>query len=224
MRPIAGRGRVPLIRILIVDDQPLVRAGLRRIIEVDDSMVVIGEADDGAYAVSQVAALRPDVVLMDIRMPIIDGIEATRQVRRTSADARVIILTTFGLDEYVIDALRAGATGFVLKEAPPEHILSAIRNVAAGRAVIDPKVTQAVIDQLGVRPRRSELLARASELTRREREVLELMARGLSNNEISSKLFIGDGTTKTHVAHILAKLGVRDRAQAIVLAFEAGIA
>lgn len=213
-----------LIRILIVDDQPLVRAGLRRIIEADDRMIVVGEADDGAYAVRQVAALRPDVVLMDIRMPIIDGIEATRQLRRASTDARVIILTTFGLDEYVIDALRAGATGFVLKEAPPEHILSAIRDVADGRAVIDPKVTQAVIDQLGVRPARRELFARVSELTPREREVLVLVARGLSNGEISAELFIGGGTTKTHVAHILAKLGVRDRAQAIVLAFEAGIA
>ena len=165
MRTTAGCGRVTLIRIVIVDDQPLVRAGLRRIIEADDRMIVVGEADDGAYAVRQVAALRPDVVLMDIRMPIIDGIEATRLLRRASAEARVIVLTTFGLDEYVIDALRAGATGFLLKEAPPEHILSAIRDVADGRAVIDPRVTQAVIDQLGVRPARSELLTLVSELT-----------------------------------------------------------
>lgn len=213
-----------LIRILIVDDQPLVRAGLRRIIEADDRMIVIGEADDGAYAVRQVMALRPDVVLMDIRMPIVDGIEATRQLCQASTQARVIILTTFGLDEYVIDALRAGATGFVLKEAPPEQILSAIREVDAGRAVIDPKVTQVVIDQLGLRPARDELLARFSDLTPREHEVLALVARGLSNGEISAELFIGEGTTKTHVAHILSKLGVRDRAQAIVLAFEAGIA
>ena len=213
-----------LIRILIVDDQPLVRAGLRRIIETDDRMIVIGEADDGAYAVAQVAALQPDVVLMDIRMPIIDGIEATRQLRRSIPETRVIILTTFGLDEYVIDALRAGATGFVLKEAPPEHILSAIRDVASGRAVIDPKVTQTVIDQLGVRPARNELLALVSELTPREHEVLVLIARGLSNAEISAELFIGGGTTRTHVAHILTKLGVRDRAQVIVFAFEAGVA
>lgn len=224
MHPIADCCRMTLIRILIVDDQPLVRAGLRRIIETDDRMIVIGEADDGAYAVAQVAALQPDVVLMDIRMPIIDGIEATRQLRRSIPETRVIILTTFGLDEYVIDALRAGATGFVLKEAPPEHILSAIRDVASGRAVIDPKVTQTVIDQLGVRPARNELLALVSELTPREHEVLVLIARGLSNAEISAELFIGGGTTRTHVAHILTKLGVRDRAQVIVFAFEAGVA
>ena len=212
------------IRLLIVDDQPLVRAGLRRIIEADDCLTVVGEANDGSHAVRQVAALRPDVVLMDIRMPILDGIEATRQLRHASSDARVIVLTTFGLDEYVIDALRAGAAGFVLKEAPPEHILSAIHDVAAGRAVIDPKVTQTVIDQLRVRPARRELLARFSDLTPREHEVLGLVARGLSNYEISAELFIGGGTTKTHVARILSKIGVRDRAQAIVLAFEAGLA
>jgi len=210
-------------RILIADDQPLVRAGLRRIIEADDSLVVIGEAADGREAVDQTVGLRPDVVLMDVRMPILDGIEATRLLAQAGSSARVIVLTTFGLDEYVLAALRAGASAFVLKEAPPEQILAAIREVAAGRAIIDPGVAQAVIDELGRRPVRAELAARIEELTPREREVLALLARGRSNAEIGAELVIGEGTVKTHVARVLSKLGIRDRVQAVVYAYEAGV-
>jgi DNA-binding NarL/FixJ family response regulator len=211
------------IRILLADDQPLVRAGLRRIIDADAALAVVGEATDGAEALARASEVLPDIVLMDVRMPLMDGIEATRRLREEETEARVIILTTFGLDEYVVEALRAGARAFVLKEAPPERILSAIHEVANGRAIIDPAVTQAVIDQLGRRPLRSDLSARFGELTPREREVLVLVARGLSNAEIASALVISEGTTKTHVAHLLAKLRVRDRAQAIVLAYDAGI-
>ena len=210
------------IRILLADDQPLVRSGLRRIIDADATLTVAGEAVDGSEALAQFATLHPDVVLMDVRMPIMDGIEATRRIRQADSQARVIILTTFGLDEYVIEALRAGASAFVLKEAPPERILTAIREVAAGRALIDPAVTQTVIDQLGLRPARPELSARIDDLTPREREVLVLVARGHSNAEIAATLVISEGTTKTHVAHILSKLRVRDRAQAIVLAYDSG--
>ena len=211
------------IRILVADDQPLVRAGLRRIIEADGSLAVVGEAADGNQALVQGLALRPDIVLMDVRMPIMDGIEATRRLRAERDDIRVIMLTTFGLDEIVVEALRAGAAAFVLKEAPPERILAAIHDVAAGRASLDPGVTRAVIDQLGLRPARSDLAALADELTPREREVLGLVARGRSNAEIAAELVISEGTTKTHVAHILSKLQLRDRAQAIVFAYDAGI-
>ncbi len=211
------------IRILLADDQPLVRAGLRRIIDTDATLTVVGEAADGADAVAQTTSLRPGIVLMDVRMPVMDGIEATRRLRAGNSNTRVIILTTFGLDEYVVEALRAGASAFVLKEAPPEQILAAIHEVAKGRAIIDPAVTQAVIDKLGLRPARPDLDARLQELTPRETEVLALIARGLSNAEIAAELVISEGTTKTHVAHLLSKLRVRDRAQAIVLAYEAGL-
>jgi DNA-binding NarL/FixJ family response regulator len=214
---------VTQIRILLADDQPLVRVGLRRIIDADDTLTVVGEATDGAEALAQATALRPDIVLMDVRMPLMDGIEATRRLRAIESDARVLILTTFGLDEYVVEALRAGARAFVLKEAPPERILAAIHEVANGRAIIDPAVTQAVIDQLGRRRLRSDLSGRFDELTPRERDVLVLVARGLSNAEIAAELVISEGTTKTHVAHLLSKLRVRDRAQVIVLAYDAGI-
>ncbi len=211
------------IRVLLADDQPLVRAGLRRIIDADTALAVVGEAVDGREAVEQTTSTRPDVVLMDVRMPVFDGIEATRRLAESGSSARVIVLTTFGLDEYVVAALRAGASAFLLKEAPPEHILSAIHEVAAGRAIIDPGVAQAVIDELGCRPVRSELAARIDELTPREREVLALLARGLSNAEIAAELVVGEGTVKTHVARVLAKLGVRDRVQAVVFAYEAGV-
>ena len=211
------------VRILLADDQPLVRAGLRRIIEADSTLIVVGEAADGREAVDQVLGVRPDVVLMDVRMPIFDGIEATRRLAAAGSTARVIVLTTFGLDEYVVAALRAGASAFVLKEAPPEDILSAIHEVVAGRAIIDPGVAQGVIDELGRRPVRSELTARIDELTPREREVLMLLARGLSNAEIAAELVVGEGTVKTHVARVLAKLSVRDRVQAVVYAYDAGV-
>jgi DNA-binding NarL/FixJ family response regulator len=211
------------IRVLLADDQPLVRAGLRRIIDADSAVIVVGEASDGAEAVRQTEAVRPDVVLMDVRMPVFDGIEATRRLTEAENPARVIVLTTFGLDEYVLAALRSGASAFVLKEAPPEDILGAIHSVAAGRAVIDPAVVQAVIDELGRRPPRTELAASIGELTPREREVLTLLARGLSNAEIAAELVVGEGTVKTHVARVLSKLNVRDRVQAVVFAYEAGV-
>jgi len=212
-----------MIRVVLADDQPLVRAGLRRIIEADPELAVVGEAADGPQAVDQVLGTRPDVVLMDVRMPIFDGIEATRRLAEKGSSARVIVLTTFGLDEYVVAALRAGASAFVLKEAPPEQILAAIHQVEAGRAIIDPGVAQAVIDELGRRPARAELAASVGELTPREREVLSLLARGLSNAEIATELIVGEGTVKTHVARVLSKLGVRDRLQAVVYAYEAGV-
>jgi DNA-binding NarL/FixJ family response regulator len=212
-----------VIRVLLADDQPLVRAGLRRIIDADPELEVVGEAADGPQAIAQATSTNPDVVLMDVRMPILDGIEATRRLAEQGSTARVIVLTTFGLDEYVVAALRAGASAFVLKEAPPEQILAAIHQVAAGRAIIDPGVAQAVIDELGRRPVRSELTAGIAELTPREREVLTLLARGMSNAEIATELVVGEGTVKTHVARVLAKLGVRDRVQAVVVAYEAGV-
>jgi DNA-binding NarL/FixJ family response regulator len=211
------------IRVLLADDQPLVRAGLRRIIDADPAVTVVGEAEDGLDAVRQAGALRPDIVLMDVRMPVFDGIEATRRLTEAESPARVIVLTTFGLDEYVLAALRSGASAFVLKEAPPEDILAAIHSVASGRAVIDPAVVQAVIDELGRRPPRAELAASIAELTPREREVLSLLARGLSNSEIAAELVVGEGTVKTHVARVLSKLEVRDRVQAVVFAYEAGV-
>jgi DNA-binding NarL/FixJ family response regulator len=214
---------VNTIRVLVADDQPLVRAGLRRIIDADPAVTVVGEAEDGLGAVRQTEALRPDIVLMDVRMPVFDGIEATRRLTEAKNPARVIVLTTFGLDEYVLAALRSGASAFVLKEAPPEDILGAIHSVASGKAVIDPAVVQAVIDELARRPPRAELAASIAELTPREREVLTLLARGLSNAEIAAELVVGEGTVKTHVARVLAKLDVRDRVQAVVLAYEAGV-
>jgi len=210
------------IRILVADDQPLVRAGIRRVIETDPTLAVIGEASDGHEAVALSRALRPDVVLMDIRMPILDGIEATRRLVEGGAETRIVVLTTFGLDEYVLGALRAGASGFLLKEAPPEEILEAVHVVARGDALIAPTVTRAVIEELGRRPVRSDLRAKLEELTPRERQVLELLASGLSNAEIAQQLIVGEGTVKTHVAHMLAKLDVRDRVQAVVFAFESG--
>ena len=211
------------IRILVADDQPLVRAGIRRVIEADSNLTVVGEAADGHEAVALTKALRPDVVLMDVRMPILDGIEATHRLVEAGTEARIVVLTTFGLDEYVLGALRAGASGFILKEAPPEEILEAIHVVAAGDALIAPAVTRAVVDELKRRPVRADLVARLEALTPREGEVLGLLAQGLSNAEIARVLVVGEGTVKTHVAHILAKLGTRDRVQAVVFAYEAGV-
>jgi DNA-binding NarL/FixJ family response regulator len=211
------------LRVVVVDDQPLVRAGLSRIMEADHGIELVGEAGDGHTAVALILRLRPDIVLMDVRMPHLDGIAATRKLHQAQSSAGVIVLTTFGLDDYVIGALRAGAYGFVLKDAPPERLLEAIHEVGRGRGVIDPAVTLPVIRALGTREPRPEAAARLADLTTRERDVLVLLAQGHSNAEIAEKLVVGEGTVKTHVAHVLAKLGVRDRLQAVVSAFNAGV-
>jgi DNA-binding NarL/FixJ family response regulator len=189
-----------VIRVLVVDDQELVRAGLRTILESGGDVTVVGEAADGAAAVDAAAHLRPDVVLMDIRMPRMDGVEATRRM----TDARVVMLTTFDHDEYVVEALRAGASGFLVKDAPSEELLRAVRVVAAGDALLSPSVTRRM-------------------LTERERDVLALVAQGNSNQEIAGRLHVTEATVKTHVSHLLDKLGLRDRVQAVVLAYESGL-
>jgi len=213
-------------RVLIADDQALVRAGFRKLLESSPDVEVVGEAADGREAVDLARRLRPNLVLMDIRMPRLDGIEATRRLTSIEGDAiRVLILTTFGLDDYVYDALRAGASGFMLKDAPPEELLSAVDVVARGDALIAPAVTRSVIAEFVRRsPARGDgPPAELEELTPREREVLELIARGLSNAEIAERLVVSDGTVKTHVAHLLAKLRLRDRVQAVILAYESGV-
>jgi DNA-binding NarL/FixJ family response regulator len=212
-------------RVLIADDQALVRAGFRKLLESEPGIEVVGEAADGHDAVEKGRWLRPDLILMDIRMPLLDGIEATRRLTANGGDAmRVLVLTTFGLDDYVYEALRAGASGFMLKDAPPEELLAAVEILARGDALIAPAVTRSVIEEF---VRRSPSLARATpelnELTTREHEVLELLARGLSNAEIAARLVISEGTVKTHVAHVLSKLGLRDRVQAVILAYETGV-
>ena len=211
--------------IIVADDQELVRVGLRKILETEPDVIVAGEAADGQAAVALVARLQPDLVLMDIRMPVLDGIEATRQITRAQPSARVLILTTFGLDSYVYDALCAGASGFMLKDAPPEEIKAAVRIVSNGDALLAPAITRAVIEEFARRPAAPELPTPQSldELTPREREVLVLLARGLSNTEICDKLVISEATTKTHVARIFQKLELRDRAQAVIYAYEHGI-
>jgi DNA-binding NarL/FixJ family response regulator len=211
--------------VLIVDDQALVRVGLRKILESEPETSVVGEAADGEDAVAQAQRLRPDVVLMDIRMPVLDGIEATRRIVRAQPATRVLILTTFGLDGYVYDALRAGASGFMLKDAPPEEIAAAVRIVASGDALLAPAITRAVVEEFArQRPAAPPPPPRAVEaLTPREREVLDLVVRGLSNPEICERLVITEATAKTHVARILQKLGLRDRVQVVIYAYESGL-
>jgi DNA-binding NarL/FixJ family response regulator len=212
------------VRVVIADDQALVRAGLRKLLEVDAEIEVVAEAGNGREVVECVRALRPDVVVMDIRMPDVDGLEATRQLAELAPATRVLILTTFGIDEYVYEALRAGASGFLLKDSPAEELLAGVRIVARGDALLDPAITRAVIEEYARAPRRRPELARKlDDLTAREREVLDLLARGLSNAEIASELVVGDGTVKTHVARILQKLDLRDRVQAVVYAYESGV-
>jgi DNA-binding NarL/FixJ family response regulator len=206
-------------RVLIADDQTLVRAGFRKLLESASGIEVVGEAADGREAVDQARRLRPTLVLMDIRMPRLDGIEATRRLTSDANGARVLILTTFGLDDYVYEALRAGASGFMLKDAPPEELLAAIEVVARGDALIAPAVTRSVIEEFVRRsPTPSPPPPVLDGLTEREREVLELLAQGLSNAEIAERLVVSGGTVKTHVAHVLSKLGLRDRVQAVILA------
>ena len=208
------------VRVLIADDQELVRTGFRKILESEPDLEVIGEAVDGGEAVEAALLYRPDVVLMDVRMPRLDGIEATRKLAGTT---RVLMLTTFDLDEYVFEAIRAGASGFLLKDTPAAELIRAIHVVAAGEALLAPSITRRLIEEFAARPRPAERPPALAELTPRELEVLGLVARGLSNHEIATELVVGDATVKTHVARILQKLALRDRVQAVVLAYEAGL-
>ena len=213
------------VRVLIVDDQALVRTGFRMILEAEPDIEVVGEAGDGVQAIEEARRLEPDVVLMDVRMPELDGIEATRRLLANGAGTtKVVMLTTFDMDEYVFDALRAGASGFLLKDVPPERLIDGIRAVANGDALLAPSITRRLIEEF-VRsaPSRTEPPAGLDELTTREVEVLRLIARGFSNAEIAKELFVSETTVKTHVAHVLMKLNVRDRVQAVVLAYESGI-
>jgi DNA-binding NarL/FixJ family response regulator len=212
---------VPPLRLLVVDDQALMRAGFRMILEAQPDLRVVAEAADGVEAVEAAREHSPDVILMDIRMPRMDGVEATRRL----VGHRVLILTTFNLDEYVVEALRAGASGFLLKDAPPEELVRAVRVVAAGDALLSPAVTRRLLDRVVCRRPATPAVTPAvlGELTERELEVLRLVARGLSNSEIAARLVVGETTVKTHVSHVLDKLGLRDRVQAVVLAYELGL-
>jgi DNA-binding NarL/FixJ family response regulator len=212
-----------MIRVLLVDDQELVRSGFRLILELAGGIEVVGEAPDGREAVRMAREQQPDVVLMDVRMPELDGIEATRRLRQAGVEARVLVLTTFDLDEYVYAALRAGASGFLLKDAPREELVGAVRTVARGEALLAPAVTQRLIERFVARPAPAEAAPALAELSARELEVLHLLARGLSNAEIAAELILGEATVKTHVARILRKLGLRDRVQAVVFAYESGL-
>ena len=213
-----------MIRVLVADDQALVRGGFRMILDAQTDIEVVGEAVDGRDAVAQARELRPDVVLMDIRMPDVDGIAATREVVAVAPDARVVILTTFEDDEYIFGALTAGASGFLLKRTSPELLIDAIKAVAAGDSLLSPSVTRRVIDRMAALPSGEAVLdQRADVLTAREREVLEQLARGLSNAEIAGALVIEESTVKTHVKRILMKLGLRDRVQAVIFAYESGL-
>ncbi|HEV8602450.1 MAG TPA: response regulator transcription factor [Gaiellaceae bacterium] len=211
------------IRVLIADDQELVRTGFRMILKAEPDIDVVGEAADGAEAVELARRLRADVVLMDIRMPVVDGLEATRRLLAASVESRVLILTTFDLNEYVYEALRAGASGFLLKDAPAAQLVTAVHVVADGEALLAPSITRRLISEFARRPPLSAKPDQMQELTARELEVLRLVARGLSNAEIAKELFVSDATVKTHVARVLMKLGLRDRVQAVVAAYESGL-
>ena len=212
------------VRVLIVDDDDLMRAGLKAVLSSDDSIDVIGEAGDGRSAIQQARAGRPDVVLMDVRMPDLDGISATRELLAASPEVKVAILTTFERDEYIFGALSAGASGFLLKRTKPEELIAAIHTLAAGDSLLSPSVTRTVIERMAGQPvTPSESSKRLDELTPREREVLELIGRGLSNGEIAAAFFIEESTVKTHVKRILMKLGLRDRVQAVIFAYESGL-
>jgi DNA-binding NarL/FixJ family response regulator len=212
------------ISVLIADDQGLVRAGFRKLLEAEEGLRVVAEAADGLEAVALARQLQPDIVLMDIRMPRLDGLEATRRLLDGPTRTRVVMLTTFDLDEYVFDALTAGASGFLLKDAPPEQLIAAIQVVAGGDALLAPSITRRLIEEFVRRPPpRSGPPNRLGGLTARELEVLRLLARGLSNAEIAAELVLGEATVKTHVGNLLTKLGLRDRVQAVVLAYESGL-
>jgi DNA-binding NarL/FixJ family response regulator len=214
------------IKILVVDDQELVRAGFVVILDHQEDLKVVGEAGNGAEACELARILRPDVILMDIRMPKMDGIEATRRITdpASDVDARVLVLTTFGDDESVFESLRAGASGFLLKDVPPAELVQAIRVVAAGESLLAPRVTRGIIERfVAARPGDVELQRRVALLSEREQEVLKVVGQGLTNADIAERLFVSEATVKSHVSHILAKLGAKDRAQAVAIAYEAGL-
>jgi DNA-binding NarL/FixJ family response regulator len=211
------------IRVVIADDQALMRGGFRMILDAEDDIEVVGEAIDGADAVRAFDRWHPDVVVMDVRMPTMDGIEATRRITAADDNAKILILTTFDLDEYVYEALRAGASGFLLKDRPPEEFVAAVRVVASGEALLAPSVTRRLIAEFARRPEAPPDPEGLDQLTDREREVLVLMAHGATNAEIARELVVAETTVKTHVGHVLRKLDLRDRAQAVVLAYESGV-
>jgi DNA-binding NarL/FixJ family response regulator len=212
------------VRVLIVDDDDLMRAGLRGVLTTDETIEVVGEAGDGREAVYRTRLLQPDIVLMDVRMPDLDGISATRELLAAFPDIRVVMLTTFEQDDYIFGALSAGASGFLLKRTRPEELVAALHTIAAGDALLSPSVTGRVIERMAHQPAPDDSRdARLDELTAREREVLDLMARGLSNSEIADLLVIGESTVKTHVKRVLAKVDARDRVQAVIFAYEAGV-
>jgi DNA-binding NarL/FixJ family response regulator len=211
------------IRVLIVDDQELVRTGFRLILESEPGLEIVDDVADGEHAVRVAKRERPDVILMDIRMPGMDGIEATRRICADGDAPRVLMLTTFDLDDYVYDALRAGASGFLLKDTPPDELVAAVRVLAAGDALLAPSVTRRLIEEFAKVPQRSDDARTLASLTDRESDVLKLLAKGLSNAEIAEELFVSETTVKTHVSRILTKLGVRDRVQAVVVAYESGL-
>jgi DNA-binding NarL/FixJ family response regulator len=214
-----------VIEVLLADDQALVRGGFRALLDAEDDIAVVGEAGDGRQAVSLTRQKKPDVVLMDIRMPGLDGLEATREVASDAAlvDVRIVILTTFELDEYVFEALRSGASGFLVKDTEPVDLLAAVRLVASGEALLSPSVTRRVIEEFASRAKQPPPSEALDELTEREREVMALVAEGLSNEEIADRLVVSPATAKTHVSRAMVKLGARDRAQLVVLAYEHGL-
>jgi DNA-binding NarL/FixJ family response regulator len=212
------------VRVVLVDDQALIRTGFKMILETEDDIEVVGEASDGEQAISMTRSVRPDVVLMDVQMPTMDGLEATgRIVRDASIPSRIVILTTFERDDYVFEALRAGASGFLLKNAPSEELVHAVRVVAAGDALLAPSVTRKVIEGFIRRPASRGNEVELQRLTERETEILQLLATGKSNSELAAHLFVGEGTIKTHVSSVLTKLGLRDRMQAVIFAYESGL-
>jgi DNA-binding NarL/FixJ family response regulator len=211
------------IRVLLVDDDDLMRAGIRSVLASDETIEVVGEAEDGRVAAARVRETGPQLVLMDIRMPHLDGVSATREVLASSPDVKVIVLTTFEQDDYIFDALSAGASAFLLKRTKPEELIAAIHTVAEGDSLLSPSVTRRVIDRMATQPSPAATSARIDVLTPREHEVLELVARGLSNREIADAFVIEESTVKTHVKRILMKLGVRDRVQAVIFAYESGL-
>jgi DNA-binding NarL/FixJ family response regulator len=212
------------ISVVLVDDQALIRTGFKMILESEDDIEIVGEAGDGEQGVVAVRRLRPDVVLMDVQMPTMDGLEATgRIVQDGSIPSRIVILTTFERDDYIFDALRAGASGFLLKNSPPDELVHAVRVVAAGEALLAPSVTQKVIEEFIEQPARHSSEAELGRLTARETEILKLLATGKSNAELAGHLFVGEGTIKTHVSNVLTKLGLRDRMQAVIFAYESGL-